>query len=79
MPMARRAPIKISGKADGRITWRNTCQRPAPSARATCTRSSGTLRTPSRAATAETGRAARNSMMILLVSPMPNQTISSTR
>ncbi len=61
------------------MTWQKTCHWLAPSASATRTRSGGTLATPSRAAMAETGRAARNSIVTLLVSPMPSQMISSTR
>ena len=79
MPAASRAPTSTSGKADGSTTCQNTCHLPAPRDCATRSCSGATLRTPSRAATAATGRADRNSMVILLVSPMPSQTISSTR
>ena len=58
-PTLTRMPVKMSGRHEGKMTWRKTCQRLAPSDWAPWMRSWPTPRTPAMAATDSGGNAAR--------------------
>ena len=74
-----RVPTRISGSALGRMTWRSTCSRLAPSVSAALMRSTGTPRTPDAVESAIAGRMARKISSTFGISPMPNQMTTSGR
>ncbi len=79
VPVLILSAVKMSGSAAGTTTWRNTCERVAPSERTDRTDAAGICRAASRAVTSIWKKTMSAMSAILGAPPIPSNTSSTGR